>query len=45
MTCHTEKQEKPQLEWEETTNANTEMNQMLELSEKGFKLAIVKMLH
>lgn len=33
-----------QLEWEQSRDANTETTQMLELSEKDFKVAIIKML-
>lgn len=39
-----QKAEKLQLQWERTIYANTKMNRMLKLSDKGFKVAINQVL-
>lgn len=45
MTSHTKKQENLNLNEErQSTEANVEMTQMLELSDKNFKASIIKML-
>lgn len=38
------KKKKSQLEGEKTTNANTDMAQIVELSDKDFEAGIIKML-
>lgn len=44
ITYHSKNPEKSQSEWEKTIGACTKMMEMLELSDKDFKAAIIKML-